>query len=102
MLKTSDINAALRRFYKTTEYALMFEVADSTGANSHRRADAVAMNLWPSRGLYIEGIEVKVSRSDWRKELDTPSKSWPVPVGPAHGQRQAFHPHSQAGTQADA
>ena len=75
MLKTSDINAALRRYYKPQEYALMFEVSNSTGTSARRHADAVAMNLWPSRGLQIEGIEVKVSRSDWRRELDNPAKA---------------------------
>ncbi|QIV65781.1 hypothetical protein Cp1R7AA1_177 [Mesorhizobium phage Cp1R7A-A1] len=75
MLKTSDINAALRRYFKTTEYALMFEVSNSTGSNARRHADAIAMNLWPSRGLLIEGIEVKVSRSDWRRELGDPAKA---------------------------
>jgi hypothetical protein len=74
-MKTSDINAALRRYYKTAEYALMFEVSNSTGSSARRHADAIAMNLWPSRGLLIEGIEVKVSRSDWRRELGDPAKA---------------------------
>lgn len=75
MMKTSDIKAALRRYYKPAEYALMFEVGNTTGAGVSRHADAVAMNLWPSRGLLIEGCEIKVSRSDWRRELDNPAKA---------------------------
>lgn len=74
-MRTSEVKAALRGYYKSPEYALMFEVASTTGAMRARRADAIAMNLWPSRGLLIEGIEIKVSRSDWRRELDNPAKA---------------------------
>lgn len=44
----------------------------------HRIADAIAMDLWPSRGLEIHGHEVKVSRSDWLTELKHPEKCEPV------------------------
>lgn len=74
-MKTHEVNAALRRYYPTAEYALMFEVGNTTGAGVSRHADAVAMNLWPSRGLLIEGIEVKVSRSDWLREIKNPEKA---------------------------
>lgn len=74
-MRTSDVKAAIRRHYKATEYALMWEVGNATGANVRRHADAVVMNLWPSRGLLIEGIEIKVSRSDWRRELENPAKA---------------------------
>lgn len=74
-MKTHEVNAAIRRHYPVNEYALMFEVGNTTGGNVRRHADAVVMNLWPSRGLLIEGIEVKVSRSDWTKELKTPEKA---------------------------
>lgn len=74
-MKTAHIQAALKAAYKSSEYALMWEVGDATGSRVSRHADAVAMNLWPSRGLLIEGFEIKVSRSDWRRELDNPAKS---------------------------
>jgi len=32
------------------------------------------MDLWPSGGLEIHGHEVKVSRSDWLRELKEPEK----------------------------
>jgi len=38
----------------------------------------VAMNLFPSRGLAIHGVEIKVSRSDWLSELKKPGKSAPI------------------------
>jgi hypothetical protein len=49
-------------------------VADRTGF-VNRRADAIAMQLWPSRGLTLEGVEIKVSRQDWLKELEQPEKA---------------------------
>jgi hypothetical protein len=77
-MRTSDVNAALRARFCSPEWALFFEVGDATGAQHRRWADAVAMNLYPSRGLEIQGFEVKVSRSDWTKELKSPDKSAPV------------------------
>lgn len=40
-----------------------------------RTADAMAVDLWPSTGNLIHGIEVKVSRSDWLTELKDPEKA---------------------------
>lgn len=53
----------------------MFEVANGTGSNIRRYADAVAMNLFPSRGLELHGVEIKVSRGDWQRELKNPEKA---------------------------
>ncbi|WP_186200613.1 hypothetical protein [Burkholderia gladioli] len=77
-MQTAEVKAALRARFCSPEWALFFEVADATGARHSRWADAVAMNLWPSRGLAVHGMEVKVSRSDWLRELKDPSKSAPV------------------------
>lgn len=52
----------------------MTEVASGAGTAT-RYADAIAMNLWPSRGLAIHGFEVKVSRGDWLRELKNPAKA---------------------------
>jgi len=54
--------------------------AELTAPGSSRRADYVAVSLWPSRGLTIDAHELKVSRSDWLRELGQPSKAqawWP-------------------------
>lgn len=37
--------------------------------------DAVALNAWPSRGMELHGIEIKVSRGDWLRELRDPVKT---------------------------
>jgi hypothetical protein len=56
------------------EWCVMTEVANGTGSAS-RYADAIAMNLWPSRGLALHGFEIKVSRGDWLRELKDPAKA---------------------------
>lgn len=71
----ADIKALLRKRYPKGEWALAFEVADATGGRGRRLADAVAMNMWPSRGLAIHGFEIKVSKTDWKKELLSPEKA---------------------------
>ena len=74
-LTAADVRAALRRRYAAPECAVVFEVAQGTGWKANRRLDAVAMELWPSRGLALHGIEVKVSRADFRRELAAPEKA---------------------------
>lgn len=65
----------LRNRYSAPEWALLFEVRNGTGAGANRSADALAMNLWPSRGMELHGFEVKVSRGDLLAELRAPEKS---------------------------
>ena len=74
-ITASDIRRAIHARFPSQEYAVMFEVADSTGAQRRRYADAVVMSLWPSRGLEIHGIEIKVSSSDWKREAADPAKA---------------------------
>lgn len=75
---TNDIRCALRLRYPEGSHALLWEVANATGSNQRRFADAVAVGLWPSHGHEIEGIEIKVSRGDWLRECVQPEKSQPI------------------------
>lgn len=70
-----QVRAALRLRYPAGTFALMEEVGNGTGFKCNRHADAVAVGLWPSRGLFVEGIEIKVHRGDWLKELAQPEKA---------------------------
>ena len=54
---------------------LLPQVRNAAGFDATRTADAIVMNLWPSRGLHLEGFEVKCSRADVLKELRDPSKA---------------------------
>lgn len=74
-VSAGTVRDALRLRYAPPAFALFEEVGNGTGSNCSRHADAVAVGLWPSRGLDIEGIEVKVSRSDWLSELGQPEKA---------------------------
>lgn len=71
----ADVITNLRNHFSQPAFCFLEQVADGTGARRFRWADAVAMSVWPSRGYDIHGIEVKVSRYDWLKELSQPEKS---------------------------
>lgn len=71
----SILRKALRRQYPLPHYALLYEVASGMGKTMNGYADAIAMSLFPSRGLDIEGFEIKIDRRDWLKELKNPDKA---------------------------
>ncbi|HFE3442933.1 TPA: hypothetical protein ACF3I9_004399 [Klebsiella aerogenes] len=77
-ITTAEVKTLLRARFCQPEWSIFFEVGDSTGSGQRRWADAVAMNMYPSRGLEIHGFEIKVSRPDWLRELKKPEKSAPV------------------------
>jgi hypothetical protein len=56
-------------------WAFVPKVRNAAGFQANRTIDALAMSLWPSRGLEIHGHEIKVSRSDWLRELKDPAKA---------------------------
>lgn len=66
---------AMAHQWKAPAHAIMWEVGDATGARHSRLADAVIMGLWPSRGIDLQGIEIKTYRSDWLRELKDPAKA---------------------------
>lgn len=67
--------ARLRKRYPPESWALFAGVPSGTGAAAGRTADALALSLWPSRGLELHGFELKTSRTDWRRELRNPAKA---------------------------
>lgn len=69
------IRAAMRSKYTSDGWALLFEVPNATGFSKSRSADAMAVSLWPSRGIDVYGFEFKASRSDWLRELKEPAKA---------------------------
>lgn len=73
--KASEVIDCLRFMFPENAYAFLTEVGNSTGFECKRHADVIVMSLWPSRGLEIIGMEVKVNRSDWVKELSSPQKA---------------------------
>lgn len=69
--KTSKIKLSIKRRYDAPEWALAFELASPEG----RRADAIAVNTFPSRNFKTIGFEFKASRSDWRSEKNEGAKA---------------------------
>ncbi len=69
------IQQLLRKRYPEREFALLFEVRDAAGFSAKRSCDAMTIGLWPSRGCEVQGFEVKVSRSDFLRELKQPEKA---------------------------
>lgn len=70
-----DVRTLLRaRFNDTRRYALATEVGNATGSEQTRRLDMVVVDCYRSNGYSIEGIEVKVSKADLRRELQDSSK----------------------------
>lgn len=57
------------------EYALLDQVRNDSGFYATRTFDAMAVSLWPSRGHTFDIYEIKVSRSDWQRELNKPDKA---------------------------
>jgi hypothetical protein len=74
-MNSGDVVAALRKHYPADRYAFLEQVGNGTGYAVSRHIDALVMSLWPSRGLDLTAIEIKVSRSDWKRELDNPRKA---------------------------
>lgn len=59
-----EILSALKASFSTPHF-----IRDSTGHDSERAADALALGMYRSRGREIWGFEFKVSRADWLWEL---------------------------------
>jgi len=78
-METEDLLLKLSKKFSSPAYAFLGQVRNQTGYGNHedgiRTADALALGLWPSRGNYLHGFELKVSRQDWIKEFKDPSKA---------------------------
>lgn len=74
-ISADKLRALLRRKFPADQYAMLYEVRDAAGHGANRSADVVMVGLWPSRGCQIEGMELKISRSDWLRELKKPEKA---------------------------
>lgn len=74
MIHEKGIRESLRKRYSSPAYATFEEVTEGSGGFG-QRVDFMAMNLWASRGYHLEGFEIKVSRSDWLREMKRPDKA---------------------------
>lgn len=75
ILTDEQIRAFLRRRYEhQDQWIYLEELANATGSMATGRIDAWAMNLWPSKKLERLAFEIKISRSDFLREIKQPSK----------------------------
>lgn len=73
-MTAEHIRAAIRKRYSDSrQYAVAEEVGLTTGY-SHRRIDMVIVDCYGSNGFRIDGIEIKISTGDLRRELQDPEK----------------------------
>lgn len=70
-----DLASLIKQKHSGPAWAVAFDVANATGWKISRRLDAVAMGLWPSKGLDLHGFEIKTRRSDWMREIQDPEKA---------------------------
>jgi hypothetical protein len=73
--KLPSIEEAISAKFSHPHFVTLFEVRDSTGFDSSRSADAIAVGMYRTRGREITGFEIKRSRSDWLSELKNPAKA---------------------------
>lgn len=71
------VYSKLRHVFPSPAHVVLSSVRNGTGFSrkQDRTADAIAMSVFPSRGLWMAGVEIKVSVSDWKKELANADKS---------------------------
>lgn len=74
-LTSNDLFKLILKRHEGPGWIVLAEVGNSTGTNTQRHADAIAMGIWPSRGFSLHGYEIKVSREDVKKELRDPGKA---------------------------
>jgi hypothetical protein len=70
------LEVALATRFCAPEFAFLPQARNCTGyGRQPRTADALALGLYPSRGLHLHGFEIKCARSDWLKEKRDPEKA---------------------------
>jgi hypothetical protein len=65
----------IRNRHPSPGWVTIAEMPNSTGTGASRRLDAVSLGVWPSNGFTLHGFEIKVERSDVKRELAQPSKA---------------------------
>jgi len=73
-VKATDVYQLLKKRYDDErQWLCAGEVSNTTGGGL-RRLDFVAVNCYESQGYGIHAFEIKISKSDLRRELEDPSK----------------------------
>lgn len=75
----ATLTQAIRRQWgcvdaKQPRYVVAVQVNNGAGFSYGRILDAVVFDTWPSKGLLLHGMEIKVSKPDLRRELQDTRK----------------------------
>ena len=73
-MTSGDVKEALLRRWPPDQFLSIYEAPEQSDP-SGTKLDLVVVSLWKSRGLTCDGVEIKVSMSDWKRELDNPAKA---------------------------
>lgn len=73
-MTASDVRTCLLKRWPASEY-LSIDEAPETADRQGRKLDVLVLSLWRSRGYERDGVEIKVSASDWKRELDNAGKA---------------------------
>jgi hypothetical protein len=71
---STQITKLLHAKHHAPEWASFAELRNAAGFSANRSFDFWTINTWPSKGLKTIGYEIKVSRSDFARELENPRK----------------------------
>ncbi len=76
-MNSGAIESLCRLHFAPPHFAYLTQVRNGTGFSrkTARTADAVAMGTWPSRGIHLHGIEIKVDLQDFKREIANPEKA---------------------------
>ncbi len=95
-MTAADLREVLARHWPAGTY-LSIPEAPPNAMRQGRTLDLLVTSLWSSRGFEREGVEIKVSVSDWRRELADVAKAhwwWERSASTASGWRCRPRSHS--------
>src|ERR1017187_4991640 len=73
-MSAAQVRDALLGRWPPSEYVSIPEAPQSSDRQG-RKIDVLVVSLWRSRGHEIDAVEIKVSVSDWRRELKQAEKA---------------------------
>lgn len=73
-MTADEVIACLQSRWPDSEY-LSIREAPQAADRGGRKLDLLVVSLWRSRGLQMDGVEIKVSMSDWKRELANAEKA---------------------------
>ncbi len=73
-MTSAEILAGLEHRHREPKWLTLRELPNSTGGRFDRRVDLFAIAAWPSGGFETISYEVKISRSDFLRDIKQPMK----------------------------